>query len=162
MKTTDRTATAIGLDVHRRFSTVTARNAEGNIAGRQRLEPEDRDDLRKPLETWPQGIPVILESSFGWEWVREELEQADLEPLLASSRKVAAWRNARGMARSNRTYADLLSELGRQTDRWWQVWLAPPEVRDRREWMRYPTSDRFVPGPPAPDEIMGRVEIVRL
>mgnify|MGYP001566314985 CR=1 FL=1 len=29
MKTTDRTAAAIGLDVHRRFSTVTARNAEG-------------------------------------------------------------------------------------------------------------------------------------
>lgn len=140
MKTTDRTAEAIGLDVHRRFSTVTARNAEGKIAWRQRLEHEDRDDLRKHLETWPRGIPVILESSFGWEWVCEELEQAGLEPQLASSRKVAAWRNARGMAKSNRTDADLLSELGRQTDRWWQVWLPPPEVRDRREWMRYRMS----------------------
>jgi hypothetical protein len=38
MKTTDRTAAAIGLDVHRRFSTVTARNAEGKIAWRERLE----------------------------------------------------------------------------------------------------------------------------
>ena len=140
MKTTDRTAEAIGLDVHRRFSTVTARNAEGKIAWRQRLEHEDRDDLRKRLGTWPRGIPVILESSFGWEWVCEELEQAGLEPQLASSRKVAAWRNARGMAKSNRTDADLLSELGRQTDRWWQVWLPPPEVRDRREWMRYRMS----------------------
>ena len=140
MKTTDRTAEAIGLDVHRRFSTVTARNAEGKIAWRQRLEHEDRDDLRKRLATWPRGIPVILESSFGWEWVCEELEQAGLEPQLASSRKVAAWRNARGMAKSNRTDADLLSELGRQTDRWWQVWLPPPEVRDRREWMRYRMS----------------------
>jgi transposase len=140
MKTTDRTAAAIGLDVHRRFSTVTARNTEGKIAWRQRLEHEDRDDLRKHLETWPRGIPVILESSFGWEWVCEELEQAGLEPQLASSRKVAAWRNARGMAKSNRTDADLLSELGRQTDRWWQVWLAPREVRDRREWMRYRMS----------------------
>ncbi|MDO8630705.1 MAG: hypothetical protein Q7R41_09435 [Phycisphaerales bacterium] len=44
------------------------------------------------------------------------------------------------MAKSNRTDADLLSELGRQTDRWWQVWQAPPEVRDRREWMRYRMS----------------------
>ena len=140
MKTTDRTAAAIGLDVHRRFSTVTARNAEGKIAWRQRLEHEDRDDLRKHLATWPRGMPVILESSFGWEWVCEELEQAGLESQLASSRKVAAWRNARGMAKSNRTDADLLSELGRQTDRWWQVWLPPPEVRDRREWMRYRMS----------------------
>ena len=140
MKTTDRIAAAIGLDVHRRFSTVTARNAEGKIAWRERLEHEDRDDLRKHLATWPRGMPVILESSFGWEWMCEELEQAGLEPQLASSRKVAAWRNARGMAKSNRTDADLLSELGRQTDRWWQVWLAPLEVRDRREWMRYRMS----------------------
>ncbi len=42
MKTTDRTAVAIGVDVHRRFSTVTARNAEGKIAWRQRLEHGDR------------------------------------------------------------------------------------------------------------------------
>lgn len=140
MKTTDRTAVAIGLDVHRRFSTVTARNAVGKIAWRQRLEHKDRDDLRKRLEMWPRGIPVILESSFGWEWMCEELEQSGLAPHLASSRKVAAWRDARGMAKSNRTDADLLSELGRQTDRWWQVWLPPREVRDRREWMRYRMS----------------------
>jgi hypothetical protein len=59
----------------------------------------------------------------------EELEQAGLEPQLASSRKVAAWRNARGMAKSNRTDAGLLSELGRPADRWWQVWLPSREVR---------------------------------
>jgi len=140
MKTTDRTAVMVGLDVHRRFSTVTARNAEGKIAWRQRLRHEDRGLLRETLEDWPGGIPVILESSFGWEWICEELEQAGLEPLLASSRKVAAWRTARGMAKSNRTDADLLSELGRQTDRWWQVWLPPREVRDRREWLRYRMS----------------------
>jgi len=140
MKTMDRTAVMVGLDVHRRFSTVTARNAEGKIAWRQRLKHEDRDDLRKRLEDWPRGIPAILESSFGWEWMCEELEQAGLDPQLASSSKVAAWRNARGMAKSNRTDADLLSELGSQTDWWWQVWLAPQEVRDRREWLRYRMS----------------------
>jgi len=140
MKTTVQTAAVIGLDVHRRFSTVTARDAEGKIMWRRRLEHGDRGVLQKVLGEWPPGIPVILESSFGWEWMCEELEQAGLEPLLASSRKVAAWRDARGMAKSNRTDADLLSELGRQTDRWWQVWLAPREVRDRREQLRYRMS----------------------
>lgn len=140
MKTTDRTAVVIGLDVHRRFSTVTARNAERKIIWRRRLEHEDRGLLRRRLADWPGGIPVILESSFGWEWICEELEQAGLEPLLASSRKVAAWRDARGMAKSNRTDADLLSELASQTDGWWQVWLPPQEVRDRREWLRYRMS----------------------
>ena len=140
MRTTDRMAVTVGLDIHRRFSTVTARNAEGKIAWRQRLKHEDRTLLRKQLDDWPRRIPVILESSFGWEWMCEELEQAGLEPLLASSRKVAAWRNARGMAKSNRTDADLLSELARQTEGWWRVWLPPREVRDRREWLRYRMS----------------------
>jgi len=140
MKTTDRTAVVVGMDVHRRFSKVTARNAEGKIPWRQRLDHQDRKRLRASLEQWPRDIPVILESSFGWEWMCEELEQAGLKPRLASSRKVAAWRKARGIAKSDRTDADLLSELEWQTDRWWQVWLPPREVRDRREWLRYRMS----------------------
>jgi len=56
MKTTDRVAVMIGLDVHRQFSTVTTRNAEGKIAWRQRLEHEDHKRLRTYLEDWPQGI----------------------------------------------------------------------------------------------------------
>jgi hypothetical protein len=51
MQTTDRTAAAIDVDVHRRFSTVTVRNAEGKMVWRQRLDHEDRNDLRKNLET---------------------------------------------------------------------------------------------------------------
>jgi len=51
MQTTDRTAAAIDGDVHRRFSTVTVRNAEGKMVWRQRLDHEDRNDLRKNLET---------------------------------------------------------------------------------------------------------------
>ncbi len=79
----------------------------------------------------------MLEATFGWGWLADELLAAGLDPHLASSRKVAAWRQARGMAKSNRTDADLLSELWSQQPRWWEVWLAPPEVRDRREWLRY-------------------------
>ena len=65
MKTTDRTAAVVGLDVHRRFSTGTARNAEDKIAWRQPLEHVDPTRLRRCVEDWPGGIPVILESSFG-------------------------------------------------------------------------------------------------
>jgi len=139
MKTRQEVA-QIGVDTHRKFSKATARNAAGKVVWRQRVEHGDRTRLQMCLEDWPGGIPVILESSFGWGWMCEELEQAGLEPLLASSRKVAAWRDARWMAKSNRTDADLLSELGGQRDRWWQVWLAPQEVRDRRECLRYHLS----------------------
>jgi transposase len=80
---------------------------------------------------------VVLEGTFGWGWLSDELSAAGLEPHLASSKKVAAWRDARGLAKSNRTDADLLSELWTQQPRWWEVWLAPLEVRSQREWLRY-------------------------
>jgi transposase len=93
--------------------------------------------MREHLRTWRDGTPVVLEATFGWGWLADELLAAGLDPHLASSRKVAGWRRARGKAKSNRTDADLLSELWDQQPRWWEVWLAPPEVRDRREWLRF-------------------------
>ena len=101
--------------------------------------------MRKVLREWPEGTPVILEGTFGWGRWSDELSAAGLEPHLHSSQlvlerskgKVAAWRDARGLAKSNRTDADLLSELWSQQPRWWEVWLAPPEVRSQRERLRY-------------------------
>ena len=129
--------TQIGLDSHRKFSKVTGRDAEGRVVWRQRLEHADRAALRARLRQWPKGVPVVLEGTFGWGWLSDELLAAGLDPHLASSSKVAAWRKARGIAKSNRTDADLLSELWTQQPRWWEVWLAPPEVRELREWLRY-------------------------
>ena len=129
--------TGIGLDSHRTFSSVTARDAEGKIVWRKRLEHADRGPLREELRTWPEGTLVVLEGTFGWGWLSDELSAAGLEPHLASSKKVAAWRNARGLPKSNRTDADLLSELWGQQPRWWEVWLVPPVVRSQREWLRY-------------------------
>ncbi len=129
--------TQMGLDCHKKFSKVTARDAKGEVVWRQRLEHADRRQLRARLKTWPAGVPVVLEGTFGWGWLSDELTDAGLKPHLAGSGKVAGWRKARGMAKSNRTDADLLSELWSQQPRWWEVWLAPVEVRDQREWLRY-------------------------
>ncbi|MBN1489798.1 MAG: IS110 family transposase [Phycisphaerae bacterium] len=127
----------VGLDCHRTFSKATARDEDGQVVWRRRLEHRDRATLKDELSSWPEGMAVILESTFGWGWMSDELLEAGLEPHLANSRKVAAWRDARGLAKSDRIDADLLSELWLQRPRWWEVWLAPPEVRERREWMRY-------------------------
>jgi transposase len=96
--------------------------------------------MREQLGSWPKGTPVILEGTFGWGWLSDELGAAGLDPHLASSAKMAAWRKARGLAKSDRIDADLLSELWTQQPRWWEVWLAPPAVRDQREWLRYRMS----------------------
>ncbi len=127
----------IGLDIHRKFSKVTARDCDGKVAWRRRVEHGDRPRMRAELAGWPAGTPVVLEGTFGWGWMSDELAAAGLDPHLASSGKVAGWRKARGIAKSNRTDADLLSELWSEHQRWWEVWLAPPEVRAQREWLRY-------------------------
>jgi transposase len=127
----------IGMDIHRTFSQVTARDAQQRIVWRQRLEHGDRERLRRHLAGWPAQTPVVLEGSFGWSWLADELTQAGLAPHLASSRKVAAWRDLHGMAKCDRTDADLLSLLGFEPARLWEVWLPPPAVRQQREWLRY-------------------------
>lgn len=134
MKTT---VAQVGLDVHRSFSRITERDALGKVVGRGRLDHRDRTRLRKRIGEWPAGTSVVLESTFGWGWLSDELLGAGLDPHLANSCKVAAWRKARGIAKSDRTDADLLSELPSQSEPWWEVWLAPPVIRDQREWMRY-------------------------
>jgi len=127
----------VGLDVHRSFSRITERDALGKVVGRGRLDHRDRAGLRERIGKWPARTPVVLECTFGWGWLSDELTAVGLAPRLANSRKVAAWREARGIAKSDRTDADLLSELPMESERWWEVWLAPPAVRDQREWMRY-------------------------
>src|SRR5438552_39175 len=125
------------LDCHRRFSRATLRNGDNEVVSRQRLDHANRELLREQLRSWPAGTPVIVEATFGWAWMCDELAAAGLEPHLANCTKVAGWRKARGLAKTNKLDADLLSELWYERQRWWEVWLPPREVRWRREWLRY-------------------------
>jgi transposase len=129
--------TQIGLDVHKKFSLASLRDGSGRVVAREKLDHADRSAMRQRLSHWPAGTPVILEGTFGWGWVSDELSAGGLEPHLASSRKTAAWRQGRGLAKSNKIDADLLGELWDQKPRWWEVWLAPQEVRDQRELLRH-------------------------
>lgn len=136
MGTTDRVI-QVGWDCHRKSSQVTARDDRMRIVRRWKVSHGDRDEVRTLLRSWPLRTPVVLEGSFGWSWIADEIESVGHRPHLASTRKLAAWRTARGMAKSNRLDADLLSELMSEKTRWWEVWLPPREVRDQRELLRY-------------------------
>jgi transposase len=127
----------VGLDCHRKFSRSTARDRDNNLLFRQHLEHADRHKLREQMKAWPAGTHVILEGSFGWGWMADEIEAAGHVPHLANTGKLAMWRQSKGIAKNNKLDADLISELWPEKKRWWEVWLAPQEVRDRRELLRY-------------------------
>ena len=126
-----------GMDVHYKFSSVTFRDADGCVVGRERLDHRDREGLRKRLRRWSTVAPIVLEASFGWGWLSDLMLEFGLKPQLSNCFKVEKMRKARGWVKTNRKDADLLSLLPLEPTNWWEVWLAPPEVRDRRERMRY-------------------------
>src|SRR5581483_5927906 len=136
MKKTALSLDCIGWDSHRKFSLASARDTSGRIAWRERIEHADREAFRRQIARWPKGTAVILEATFGWGWISDELKAAQLDPHLSSGPKVSGVREARQMSKSNRKDADLLSELWAEKTRWWEVWCAPPEVRDMRELLR--------------------------
>lgn len=126
-----------GLDVHYKFSQVTMRDVQGKVVCRERLDHADRQRLRERLSAWPQGVPLAMEASFGWAWLADLMQELGLQPVLSNCYKVEQRRKAEGWVKTNKKDADLLSLLPLEKREWWKVWLSPPEVRDRREWMRY-------------------------
>jgi len=126
-----------GMDVHYKFSRVTFRDRKLRVVRRERLEHKDRQELLRILSRWPRDVPIALEASFGWGWISDVMLQCGLSPRLSNCYKVEQMRKARGWAKNNRMDGDLTSLLPAEPDEWWRVWLAPPEVRDRREWVRY-------------------------
>ena len=126
-----------GMDVHYKFSNVSFRDPRGRVVRRERLTHPDRDQLRERLSRWPQGVPIVLEASFGWGWLSDLLEEAGLQPHLSNCYKLDQMRKARGSVKTNKKDADLVSLLPFEASVWWEVWRAPREVRNQREQMRF-------------------------
>jgi len=131
---------SVGMDVHYKFSTVTMRDGQARVVRRERLDHRDRSALQQALSRWPKQTPMVLEASFGWGWLADLMQELGLRPQLSNCYKIEQMRKARGLAKTNKKDADLLSLLPYEADGWWKVWMAPPEVRDRREWMRHRAS----------------------
>ena len=73
-----------GVDVHYKFSTVTLRDAAGRVVAREKLDHRDRSALREQIGRWPPGTPLVLEASFGWGWLSDEMRAAGLAPQLSN------------------------------------------------------------------------------
>lgn len=126
-----------GMDVHYKFSNVTFRDTGGRVVARQRLAHPDRGQLAERLSHWPAGISVVMEASFGWGWLSDLVEQTGMDVHLSNCFKVEQMRKARGWVKTNKKDADLISLLPFEMSDWWKVWRAPPDVRNRREQMRF-------------------------
>lgn len=126
-----------GMDVHYQFSKVAWCDERGAVVRRERLEHRDREALLRRVKEWPAGMPVVMEASFGWGWLSDLMEEAGFVVRLSNCFKVEKMRKARGWVKTNDKDAALQAKLLLEKDAWWEVWRAPREVRERREWMRH-------------------------
>jgi len=136
MKRKTKISTA-GVDVHYKFSKVALCDERGQLIRRERLDHVDREALRRRLSQWPAKTTAVMEASFGWGWLSDLMDAVGIDVRLSNCFKVEQMRKARGWVKTNDKDALLLGQLPQEMSDWWEVWRAPWEVRDRREWMRY-------------------------
>jgi transposase len=129
---------ALGWDIHRKFSKVSLMEmtAEGEIRAveRARLEHDDKEAMRAWLARLDPEIPVALEATFGWPWVADLLEELGHVVHLGHPPVIRAL--AKHEAKTDRCDGDRLGKF-QLRGILPESYLAPPEVRQRRERTRY-------------------------
>ena len=98
----------IGIDLHRRRSQIAVIDEHGELALSRRIV-NDRETFLELLGD-PQSAHVVLEATYGWEWLADLLEEADYDVHLAHPLR-----------------AGFLPE----------AYIAPRELRDLRELLRH-------------------------
>ncbi len=129
---------ALGWDNHRKFSKVSLmeQTPEGEIRAveRARLEHGDKQAMRAWLSHLDPEMPVALEATFGWPWVADLLEELGHPVHLAHPPVIRAL--AKHEAKTDRCDSDRLGKF-QLRGILPESYLAPPEVRQRRERTRY-------------------------
>ena len=123
----------VGIDLHRRRSVIVRMDGEGEVLEVVRVE-NSVQALVDQVGKAGAGAPVAIEATYGWYWAVDALTAAGFEVSLAHPRgiKMMQGRRAKTDALDARELAELL-----RLDRLPRAWIAPPQIRDLREVVRY-------------------------
>ena len=122
----------VGIDLHRRRSVIVRKNAAGEVLSKVRIENSPMALAEAVAAAGPEP-EVVLEATFGWYWAADVLEEMGARVHLAHPLG-NNWGNRR-VKNDERDANDLvdLLRLGRLAE----AWIAPPELRELREVVRY-------------------------
>ena len=123
----------VGIDLHRRRSVIVRMTPAGEVLQTVRV---DNDPVALSLELAKAGPDpeVVLEATYGWYWAADLLQACGARVHLAHPLgvKMFGYQRVKTDARDSRNLAELL-RMGRLPE----AWLAPPQVRELRELVRY-------------------------
>jgi hypothetical protein len=122
----------VGTDLHRRRSVIVRMTEDGEVLDTVRI---DNDPVALSLELAKAGPDpeVALESTYGWYWAADLL-QAD-GPRVHPVRPLGVHWDARRVKNDERDATGLAHRLRRGDLP--KSWIAPPELRELRELIRY-------------------------
>lgn len=78
-----------GIDIHKLYAYVTIMNVHGQIQYQGRFENRE-EKLLPHLLSYNQPIETTVEASYGWYWLADSLEKANISITLAHPKKVNA------------------------------------------------------------------------
>ena len=122
----------VGIDLHRRTSTIYRMNADGEVLGCVRI-PSQPLELAEAMAEAGDHPEVVLESTYGWYWAADLLKELGANVHLAHPLG-NSWGNRR--VKNDEVDAKDLAAMLR-LGRLAEGWIAPPEVRELRELVRY-------------------------
>ena len=122
----------VGIDLHRRRSQIAIIDQHGELTLSKRI-PTGRETITELLGD-PEGTHVVLEATYGWEWLAELLEEAGFDVHLAHPLRTRAIAAAR--VKTDAVDAKTLAHLLR-TGLLPEAYIAPPELRDLRDLLRH-------------------------
>ncbi len=122
----------VGIDLHRRSSTIYRMAEDGEVLGCTRI-PSQPFELAQAMAKAGDAPEVVLESTYGWYWAADLLQDMGAHVHLAH-----ALGNNWGHRRVKNDELDAkdlaaMLRLGRLAE----GWIAPPETRELRELVRY-------------------------
>lgn len=123
----------IGIDIHRKYSVVNVMDEFGSEIESERLYHNDVIGLREFFSRHSDSSAAV-EATVGWMWLADELESLDIEVHLAHPGGVRLIADSR--LKTDKVDAKVLAQLLR-TGFLPEAYLAPPDVRKRREILRY-------------------------
>jgi transposase len=122
----------VGIDLHRRSSTIYRMAEDGEVLGCTRI-PSQPAELAQAMAKAGKAPEVVLESTYGWYWAADLLQEMGANVHLAHALG-NNWGNRR-VKNDEVDARDLAAML--RLGRLAEGWIAPPETRELRELVRY-------------------------
>lgn len=123
----------VGIDLHRRRSVIVVLNDDGHRVSWCRFDNSAINLAREVTAAGPEA-EVAMEACWGWYWAADVIAECGVRLHLAHPLGIAGYANRR--VKNDIRDATLLADLLRM-GRLPEAWVAPPEVRELREEVRY-------------------------